>query len=151
MYNLTLIRTGSENADFKELVVLLDTSLAKTDGDQHDFCHQYNGIDSIKYVVSAYQGNLAVGCGAIKKYEDKTLEIKRMYVRSDYRGQNIAGQLLAELEKWAKELGFDTCILETGKRQYSAIALYPKHGYQIIENYGQYVGVENSVCMNKKV
>ncbi len=147
----TLIRTNSENADFKELVVLLDASLAETDGDEHDFYHQFNGIDQIKYAVVAYQGNVAVGCGAIKPYKDKTVEIKRMYVQPDYRGQNIAGQILTELEQWAKELAFDTCILETGKRQYSAIALYPKHGYKIIDNYGQYEGVENSICMNKKI
>jgi GNAT superfamily N-acetyltransferase len=147
----TRTRTNSGNADFKKLVVLLDASLAETDGDEHDFYHQYNGIDQIKYVVVAYQGDVAVGCGAIKQYEATTVEIKRMYVQPDYRGQNIAGQILTELEKWAKELGFDTCILETGKRQYSAIALYPKHGYQVIENYGQYVGVENSICMNKKI
>ncbi len=147
----TLTRTNSDNPDFKKLVVLLDASLAETDGDEHDFYHQFNGIDQIKYAVVAYIGNEAVGCGAIKQYKDTTVEIKRMYVQPKHRGQNIAGKILTELEQWAKELGFDTCILETGKRQYSAIALYPKHGYEIIDNYGQYVGVENSICMTKKI
>ncbi len=147
----TLTRTNSDNPDFKKLVVLLDASLAETDGDEHDFYHQFNGIDQIKYAVVAYIGNEAVGCGAIKQYKDTTVELKRMYVKSEYRGQNIAGQILTKLEQWAKELGFDTCILETGKRQYSAVALYPKHGYQIMDNYGQYVGVENSICMTKKI
>ena len=147
----TIVRTNAENVDFKELVALLDASLAETDGDEHSFYNQFNGIDSIKHVIVAYINEIAVGCGAIKKYKDRTAEIKRMYVQPSHRGQNIAGQILAELENWAKELGFDNCILETGKRQYSAIKLYPKHGYKIMDNYGQYEGIENSICMNKKI
>jgi putative acetyltransferase len=57
--------------------------------------------------------------------------------------------VLAELEAWAAELGYPKCVLETGKRQPEAIALYEKQGYQRISNYGQYIGVENSVCFEK--
>ena len=59
--------------------------------------------------------------------------------------------MLQELEIWAKELSFDECILETGFKQPEAIAFYKKSGYQVIPNYGQYVGVENSVCMIKVI
>ncbi len=51
--------------------------------------------------------------------------------------------------KWASELGYTSCVLETGKRQPEAIALYTKNGYKIIPNYEQYEGVENSVCFRK--
>jgi putative acetyltransferase len=146
-----ITRTDSQSADFQELVKLLDVSLAETDGDEHSFYNQFNGTDKIKHVLVAYQDGVAVGCGAIRAFEGSVVEIKRMYVRPQYRGQNIAGQLLSELEVWAKELGFDTCVLETGKRQHSAIALYPKHGYAPMPNYGPYVGVENSLCMQKKI
>ena len=61
----------------------------------------------------------------------------------------IATQILTELEKWATELSFKKCVLETGKKQPEAIALYIKNGYKIIPNYGQYEGVENSVCFEK--
>ncbi len=99
----------------------------------------------------AYQQDVPVGCGAIKQYADQTTEVKRMFVRPEYRGQGIAAQILAELEKWAHELGYAECILETGKKQPEAIRLYQKSGYNQIPNYGQYAGVENSVCMIKKV
>jgi GNAT superfamily N-acetyltransferase len=56
-----------------------------------------------------------------------------------------------ELEKWVKELSYSKCILETGKRQPEAIALYQKNGYHIIPNYGQYIGMENSVCFKKEL
>ena len=149
--NLTLIKTDSDNQDFKKLVELLDASLAETDGDEHDFYHQFNGIVNIRYVLVAYLDGVAVGCGAIKKYDDNTMEVKRMYVKTENRGQGIASQILNELENWTAELGFKYCILETGKRQCEAISLYQKLNYEIITNYGQYENVENSVCMKKRV
>jgi hypothetical protein len=57
--------------------------------------------------------------------------------------------ILQELEQWAVELSFENCILETGTRQIEALKLYPKNGYSVIENYGQYAGIENSVCFEK--
>lgn len=146
---LELLRTDSDNADFRELVALLDADLAIRDGAEHSFYAQYNKIDKIREVVVAYENEKAVGCGAFKEYEPKTAEIKRMYVRENMRGKGIAGKVLNELENWAKELNFSECILETGLKQPEAIRLYQKSGYQTIPNYGQYAGVENSVCMRK--
>jgi len=74
-----------------------------------------------------------------------------MFTSSDYRGKGIAGLILIELENWAKEMGFENCILETGKRQIEAIRLYKKSGYEVITNYGQYAGMEDSICFMKKV
>ena len=74
-----------------------------------------------------------------------------MYVPPALRGKGIASAVLAELEKWAKELNYKKCILETGKKQPEAIALYNKNGYCIIPNYGQYENVENSVCFEKNL
>lgn len=74
-----------------------------------------------------------------------------MFTPPEHRGKGIAVKVLAELEKWAAELGYKKCILETGKAQPEAIALYTKCGYEIIPNYGQYAGVENSVCFEKSV
>jgi GNAT superfamily N-acetyltransferase len=79
------------------------------------------------------------------------VEIKRMFVLPEHRGKGIAGQILQQLEIWAAEGNNSTCILETGKKQPEAIALYKKAGYKIIPNYGQYENVENSVCMEKRI
>ncbi len=148
---LTLIKTDSQNEDFRQLVSLLDIELTEIDGEEHDFYHQFNGIDNIRHAVVAYLDGVAVGCGAIKKYDDQTTEIKRMFVRPEHRGQQIASEIVQKLEEWSAELGFLYCVLETGKRQQDAIALYQKNKYEVIPNYGQYVGVENSVCMRKKI
>ncbi|WP_369804232.1 hypothetical protein [Siphonobacter sp. SORGH_AS_0500] len=48
-------------------------------------------------------------------------------------------------------MGYEYCVLETGKRQQPAIALYTRSGYQPIPNYGQYIGMDNSVCMKKNL
>ena len=148
---MNIKRTNSENKDFIELVKLLDADLAIKDGKDHSFYHQFNKIENIKYVVLAYLSDEVVGCGAIKEYETGVMEIKRMFVHPSHRGNGIATQVLFELEKWSAELGFHKCILETGINQPDAIRLYRKNNYQLISNYGQYGGLENSFCFEKKL
>lgn len=112
-----LVRTNSDNADFLELVVLLDRDLQIRDGDEHSFYAQFNKVDKIRHVVVAYENGEAVGCGAIKEHAEGVAEIKRMFVRAEQRGRGIAKSVLSELENWASELGFAECILETGWNQ----------------------------------
>lgn len=146
----TIKRTNSIDADFISLVTLLDADLKVRDGDKdHEFYHQFNAITNIKQCIVVYEDDNAIGCGGIKTFDETTMEVKRMYVLPDYRGKGIAVEILSHLESWAKELGNAKCILETGYNQPEAIALYKKCGYQIIENYGQYKGIENSVCFEK--
>jgi len=146
-----IIRTNSDNSDFISLVKLLDAELAERDGEDHPFYAQFNKIAKIKYVVVAYENNKPVSCGAIKEYSPDTMEVKRMYTLPEFRGKGIATKVLIELEKWTKELGYEKCILETGKKQPEAIALYKKNGYELIPNFGQYAGVDNSICFKKEM
>lgn len=147
----SLARTTSDNPDFRTLVLQLDRYLAALDGNEHGFYAQYNTIASLRHVVVVYQENEPVGCGAFKEIEPGTIEIKRMYVVPAQRQRGVARAVLDELEQWATELGYTTAVLETGRRQPEAIALYERQGYQRTENYGQYVGVANSVCMRKAI
>ena len=148
---IKLVRTDSSNQDFVDLVQLLDAELTIRDGDQHDFYHQFNKIDMIKHAIVAYEDDEPVGCGAIKQFAPDAVEVKRMFTKPALRGKGIASKILRELEVWATELSYQKCILETGKKQPEAIALYTRNGYDIIANYGQYAGVENSVCFEKKL
>jgi putative acetyltransferase len=147
----TIKRTTSSDSDFQKLVSLLDIDLAIRDGNEHAFYAQFNKTVNIKNVVVAYLNKEAIGCGAFKPYDANTVEIKRMFVEPAFRGKGIAQKVLAELELWAKELMYKYCTLETGKKQPEAIVLYTKAGYSIIPNYGQYEGIENSVCMRKQM
>jgi len=148
---IKVIRTNSDHPDFISLVSLLDADLAKRDGDEHSFYAQFNKIDKIKHAVVLYEDEKLVACGAIKQYAEDIMEVKRMYTLPEYRGQGIATLVLRELEKWAAELSYMKCVLETGKRQPEAIQLYRRKGYSSIPNYGQYIGIENSVCFEKRI
>jgi len=149
---LEIIRTNSKHKGFQHLVALLDTTLAITDGDEHAFYDQYNSIESINHVVVLTINNIAVACGALKVQEEmSSVEIKRMFTVNKHRGKGLASIVLNELETWALELNYKKCILETGKRQTQAIRLYEKNNYEIIENYGQYAGMDNSVCFRKEL
>ena len=148
---IEIIRTTSDNADFRMQVTLLDRDLQIRDGEEHAFYAQFNKSGSIKHAVVAYKDGSPAGSGAIREYDADSAEIKRMFVKPEYRGLGIATSVLIELELWAKELNFRACILETGKKQPEAIALYQKAGYTIIPSYGQYKNIENSVCMKKEI
>lgn len=147
----TFNRTDSSDEDFKKLVVLLDEELAIRDGEEHAFYDQFNKIKNIKNVIVAYANQQPVATGAFKKFSSEAVEIKRMFVKPVFRGRGIAYQILQQLENWAAELGYSCCVLETGKKQPEAIALYKKSGYRVIPNYGQYAKVANSVCMQKEI
>lgn len=148
---LKTLRTNSDNQDFISLVAALDAYLAVIDGNEHAFYAQFNKIDKIKHVVLAYENDIPIGCGAIKELSSDTMEVKRMYTSPNGRKKGAATTVLAELEKWATELSYKKCVLETGIRQADAVSLYQKCGYKSIPNYGQYIGVENSVCFEKEL
>jgi putative acetyltransferase len=148
---LTLTRTTSDNPDFRNFIVLLDQSLKENDGDDHAFFAQFNKVDSINEVIVAYKDGIAAGCGAIKPYTQTLAEVKRMFVHSDFRRMGVAKSIMAALEDWAKELNYTSAILETGNKQTEAIELYKRSNYNVIPNYGQYAGVESSICMQKEL
>lgn len=149
MNSVKIIRTNSSNKDFQELVTKLDKDLAIRDGESHSFFSQFNKVDKINHVIIAYLEEKPVGCGAIKHYSYTKMEVKRMYVNPDFRGNRIAVKILNELENWTIELGYERCILETGLKQPEAIALYERCDYRRIENYDQYKDIEESVCYEK--
>lgn len=148
---ISVIRTNSDNPDFIHLVQLLDADLDARYGDKQEFYSQFNTLDTIGHVIIAYQDEDPMACGAIRKYSDDTVEIKRMFVAASHRGQGIGKVVLESLETWATQLGYSYCILESGNKQPEAVALYKNAGYSLIPNYGQYQGDENSICMKKQI
>lgn len=148
---IEVVRTNSKNKDFLKLVELLNADLALRDGEDHSFYSQFNKVASLKQVVVVYEDGVALACGAMKTVASETMEIKRMFVVPSSRGRGIAHIVLSALESWAKELAYGACVLETGKRQPEAIKLYQRNGYKRTPNYGQYIGVDNSLCFKKEL
>ena len=146
---IKIIKTKKSNKDLNVLIKELDLYLKKTDGKDHEFYNQFNHLDYIHHLAVAYHNKIPVGCGAFRKIDDKTVEIKRMYVKKKHRRKGVAKAILMFLERWAQLENFKICVLETGDRQQEAIQLYEKTGYQRIPNYGQYSQMENSNCFEK--
>lgn len=146
---IKIIKTKKSDKDLNVLIEELDLYLKKTDGKDHEFYNQFNHLDYIHHLVVAYHDKTPVGCGAFRKIDDKTVEIKRMYVKKKHRRKGVAKAILMFLENWAQQENFKICVLETGDRQQEAIQLYEKTGYQRIPNYGQYTQMENSNCFEK--
>lgn len=146
---IAIVRTNAANPDFINLIHALDQDIAERDGDEHTFYAQFNTTNDIREVLVAYENQQPLGCGAFKVYQHDVAEIKRMYVTPEGRGKGVATQILQHLQQWASELLFTSCILETGKRYPEAIALYKKNGFIITANYGQYIGIEDSLCFKK--
>lgn len=150
MNKLKIIRTNSNDLDFQRLIAIFDDYLIDIDGDQRDFFAHYNN-KYLEHALVVYDNETPVGCGGFKEYDQGTAEIKRMFVHPDFRGKGIATIVLTEIESWAKEVGYTNFILETSPKLTSAVALYQKMGYIQIPNFGQYIGVENSICMKKEM
>ncbi len=146
---MTIKRTDSSNKDFQNLVQLLDADLAIRNGEDHSFYDQFNKIDAIKNCIVIYVDEIPAACGAFKKFDEETVEIKRMYTNPDFRKKGLATTIVKELEFWAKELNYTKAVLESSLKQNEALSVYEKSGYTRIPNYGQYIGIDKSVCYEK--
>jgi len=93
----------------------------------------------------------AVGCGAIRRLDEETAEVKRMYVEPAMRGQGVAKKILGRLEAGAASLGARRMVLETGVHQAEAIGLYRRAGYREIDCWGEYATSATSVCFEKRI
>lgn len=146
-----LVRTNSNDPSFVQLVRALDEDLTSRYEERQAVYDQFNKVPDLPTVIVAYESEVPAGCGAFKRFDEHSVEIKRMFVDTSYRGRGIAASIVQALENWAKENGYTRTVLETGNKQHEAIGLYKKLGYRIIANYGPYVGMETSICMEKLI
>ena len=146
---MTVKRTTGDDADVKELVAQLDKFLWSVYNKGMEYYGRFNYVDGDHEAVVVYDDGKPVGCGCLRKHDTDTAEVKRMYVLPSERKKGVASLVLNELEKFAKELGYKKVILETGRSLTNAVNLYQKHRYEVMDNYGPYIGMQESVCMKK--
>ena len=139
-------RTDGKNKNFIENCILLDMDLDRRVGNeiQRDKYNKYNQLDEIREAIVVYENNKPIGGGAIRRYNDEDIELKRVFVHPECQGRGIGTKLVSLLVEWAVELGY-----ETGNILSEACAVYKKLGFQVIPNYGPYVNMPESVCMAK--
>ena len=101
--------------------------------------------------VVARLGGQPIGCGALRRIDETTAEVKRMYVAPDGRRTGIARRILQVLEDLAADFNYRAIRLETGLEQPEAIGLYESSGYHRIAAYGHHIGDPRSVCFEKSI
>jgi putative acetyltransferase len=98
----------------------------------------------------AYRDDTPVGCGAVRRLDSDTAELKRMFVAPHLRGLGVGRALVDALEREARDLGVQRLVLETGSRQIAALAMYRRAGFIDIPAFGEYqASSTTSVCMAK--
>lgn len=101
-------------------------------------------VDAVEFAppdgrfVIGYVDTTPVAMGGLRRFDSHTVEVKRMYVRPEFRGRGLSRLVLAHLEALAVEMGARRLVLETGDRQPEAMRLYETSGYQRVEPFGHY-------------
>jgi GNAT superfamily N-acetyltransferase len=85
--------------------------------------------------IVGFEDDVAVCVGGLKRLPDGACEIKKMFVADAARGRGVARALLEELERLAREHGYEIARLDTGPRQPRAQRMYERAGYVQIENF----------------
>lgn len=148
---MQLVRTTNQDPRFTDLTRQLDADLQQRYGQQQEAYATHNRLALLETALIGIVDGQAVACGCFKPLDTQTAEIKRMYVRPEWRRRGFSEQLLVALELWAHELGVSRLVLETGKGQPEALALYHKRGFVVTANYGPYIDLDNSICLAKSL
>jgi putative acetyltransferase len=151
---ITVAAEPFDSADAQGLIAALDAHLAGRYSAEQRFGPNLRpaqlapGLGT--FVVARADGR-AVGCGALRRLDDATAEVKRMYVEPELRGRGIAKEILDHLEAAARLMGTHRLVLETGIYQAEAIGLYRRVGFNPVSCWGEYEGVLTSVCFEKNI
>jgi len=152
--DLVIVPAAFDSPDAQRLIAALDEHLASRYRDEERFGPNLKpaqlaaGLGT--FVIARADGRV-VGCGAIRKLDEITAEVKRMYVDPEVRGRGVGMRILETLEAAGLEMGVRRLVLETGIYQAEAIALYRKAGFRPVACWGEYAGVLTSVCFEKSI
>jgi putative acetyltransferase len=105
--------------------------------------------DVAEFVIGYDHNGTAIGCGALRRLDDTSAELKRMFVDPAARGSGVATAILRALETRAAARGWTALRLETGREQPDAVRFYEREGYARIPNFGDYAGVDTSICYER--
>ena len=148
-----LQKTDCENPDFINLCDELDIFLNYAIGgeEKREKYKKFNHTDTMDFCFIAYDGEEAIGCGALRKYSEQEIEVKRVFVREAYRGKHIGSMIMEAMIAQAKQMGFQRMILETGVFLSASVHLYQQYGFEEMENYGPYQNMPESLCMGRNI
>ena len=141
---------GPDSEDFRTLAEELDAYYFSLVGDVQNRYADVNRPENMQALAVVYLEGTPIACGAWKRVDEKTAEIKRIYVRPQHRRRHIASRLIPALEDHAADEGIHQFVLETARTTDASHQLYLALGYRIIEYYGSPAGAENCLCFFKE-
>ena len=143
--------TSGADPQFRALVRQLDQEYIDRFGPVAQTYQPYNTLENIQVACLLFLEGQAVACGALQPLEGDTAELKRVYVRPEYRRRSCGRQVVEQLELQALFLGYRVLALETGRAMPEAIGLYTKLGYREASPWGPFVGDSLCLCMKKEL
>ena len=114
-------------------------------GDDKVYYTRYSESENLEKVLVAYVDNCPIGCVAYRRKADGVGEIKRLFIRKEYRSKGISKKLLATIESYAKEQGCHTLFLDTRITLEPAVSLYRAFNFNIIFQQGLYIQMEKKL------
>ena len=130
------------------LISELNQELGRLTGDTGESSFDTESFDPLRNsIIVVYSDNIPVGTGCIRFTSNDVCEIKRMYSKK----KGIGTYLISELEQTAKLLGYKEAVLSTRRINIRAIDFYIRQQYREIDGYGKYIGVDQSICMGKRL
>lgn len=114
-------------------------------GDDKDCYTRYSAAENIEKVWVAFEDNTPIGCVAYRTKNDDTGEVKRLFIRSGYRGKGISKALLSEVKSYAKVQGCTKLFLDTRITLEPAVSLYHSFGFEITFRQGLYIQMEMKI------
>lgn len=148
---LELRLVPAEDKRFRQLVRELDEDLIARFGDSARAYQQYNGLEHIVTACVVIKNGQAVACGAFQELTEDTAELKRIFVKPEFRGKGLGRQVVEALELQALWQGYLYTALSTGRGMKQAISLYRRLGYKDSEPWGPYVGDRACICLSKEI
>ena len=153
--SFSYVLTNEKNQDFINLVKELWDEYYENTGCIVDKYQKINTLEGEHFVILVFdeetKNNLPIACGSFKECFLDVVEIKRVFVKKDYRGKGLATLIMEKLEKEAKKRDYSFSILVTGVNNHSSQSLYKKLDYEKIEGFGFYKGDPDSISMGKKL
>lgn len=140
-----------ENADLHLLAAKLDEYYFEIVGEVHKRYAKYNDPHLFGCRAVAYIGGKPAGCGCWKRIDERSVEVKRIYVLPEYRRQGVASAVIGAVERDAAQHGYTHAILETARTTADSAALYLKLGYRVMPYYGSPAGADNCLCFEKEL
>ncbi|MFV9376446.1 GNAT family N-acetyltransferase [Citrobacter portucalensis] len=148
-----ILEVDKSDAELAYLIGELDAFQSQLYPAESNHCLDLSTVSEkeLRCIIVRGENGSAVGCGAILFQGDGACELKRVYIRPEYRGRKLGEQIIAGLERLATENACHLLRLETGIHQQPAIALYHRCGFEICEAFLPYIADPLSVFMRKTI